>query len=61
MAAEDVGLQGIGDCVYVGIVYVLKSLVITLSPSCKWTQKNKMYSKQQQLESSAYDTEMCWL
>ena len=42
MAAADVELQGIGDRVHVGTVYVLKSLVITLSPSCKWTQKNNV-------------------
>ena len=27
---------------YVGTVYVLKSLVVISSPSCKWTQKNNI-------------------
>ena len=35
MAVADVGLPGIGDRVYVGTLYVLKSLVVTSSPSCK--------------------------
>ena len=45
MAAADVGLCGIGDRVDENMihryVYALKSLVVTSSPSCKWTQKNK--------------------
>ena len=44
MAAADVGLQSISDRVYQNMacrsVYVSKSLVVTLSPSCMWTQKN---------------------
>ena len=43
MAAGDVGLPDIGDRVYQNMVYmyiyVLKSLVVTSSPSCKWIQK----------------------
>ena len=41
--AADVGLSGIDDHVYenrdVDTVYVLKSLVVTSSLSCKWTRK----------------------
>ena len=43
MVAADVGLHRIDDHVYetcyVGVLYVLKALVVTSSPSCKWTQK----------------------
>ena len=43
MAAAAVGVQGmVIECTrtwYVGAVYALKSLVVTSSPSCKWTQK----------------------
>ena len=40
---------------YVGTVYVLKPLVVRSSPSCKWTQNKKTYSKQQKWESSTCD------
>ena len=39
-AATAVGLPG--NCTitcYIGTVYVLKLLVVTSSPPCKWTQK----------------------
>ena len=58
MAAVDVGLQGIGDRVYVGTVYVLKSLVVTSNSSCKWTRRTTTYNKQQKRDSSTCNIEV---
>ena len=47
MAMVDVGLPGIGDCVYQNTVCryrvcVEVSVIKLLSPSCKWTQKKNI-------------------
>ena len=65
MAAEDVGLLGIGNHVYGNMVrryrVFVEVAVITASPSCKWTQKTDSLQQQQKWESSTCDMDVFWL